>query len=79
MQDHELIIVHDAVSVQSATVEHILCLVVGCDSIGAFKALPAALSYKGIVCGKAGYNSDKSEAYFKSDHSVAFAVKQSTF
>lgn len=52
----------------------ILQLVVDCEDYDAFKALPAALKYDEVVCGKSGWNSDTCRGYYTSVHKPTYRV-----
>jgi hypothetical protein len=68
-------VVSDAMSViMACPIDSVLCLAVDCADFDAYKSLPAALSYNGIVCGLSGWNSDKCVAYFQSNKPVAYKV-----
>jgi len=51
----------------SAKIDGITCCVVDCLDYDNFKTLPPAISYNNTLCGKSGWNSDKSEAYYQSN------------
>jgi len=60
--------------IMAVPIDGVLCLAVDCENFDAYKRLPAALSYNGIVCGLSGWNSDKCVAYFQSNKPVAYKV-----
>lgn len=47
------------------------CLTTTCPDYDAYKALPDAVEFGGAVFGKTGWNSDRGDAYYKSDAMVA--------
>lgn len=59
----------------AAWVEGQLVLETGCEDYDAFKALPAAVTYQGVECGKTGWSSDTGRACYKSGAPVAYSVK----
>jgi hypothetical protein len=56
---------------QSAVVEGVTCLVVDCEDFMTYKGLPQALEFQGVICGRSGWNSDKSVAYYQSNVALA--------
>lgn len=44
------------------------------DPYGAFKRLPAGVTFQGRTYGKSGFDSDKNMAYYRTDHPVAVAL-----
>lgn len=67
-----------AKSIQSVTVtshgkvDGVTYVITDCQDYDAYKALPNAVEFNGMILGKSGWNSDKSIACFQSNVSVAF-------
>lgn len=57
-----------------AVVEGNTCIVVYCKDHDYFRALPAVVSYNGILCGKTGYNSDTERACYQSNATLLRVV-----
>ena len=62
------------------TAEHILdgqfVLETSCEDYNRYKQLPDAVSYKGIVCTKRGWNSDRGYCCYKQGGMIADKVKK---
>ena len=53
-----------------------LVLEMECADFDAYKALPAVVSYDGVVCGKTGWSSDRNYACYKSGVPLAYKVPE---
>ena len=52
----------------------VTCVVAECADFEAYKALPSVVEYKGLLCGKTGWNSDTGRAFYSSSANVLKAV-----
>ncbi len=64
------ILVREVQTLDAAT--GLRCAIVSCDGYTAFKALPAAIDFRGVRYGLTGWNSDRFIAYYRTDAPVAY-------
>ena len=68
-------VVPDAIVVISHVIEGHYVLETTCRDFEHFIALPQVVEFQGRLCGKTGWSSDTGRACYKSDVSIAHAVK----
>lgn len=53
----------------------VVVILTPCADYNVFNSLPFGIEFEGGIYGRSGWNSDRGEAYFRSDYNTAKAVR----